>query len=181
MTASAHAAHIAYIGVGANLGDAVGQVRHAIDALGTLGPARASSLYRTEPLGDPEQPWYINAVVELVTEETPDALLEQLHALEAAGGRERHDPDDPAGSGRSRWQPRTLDLDLLLYSDRVIDSPLLRLPHPGLSERRFVLEPLAELAPQAREPRSGRTVGEILAGLEDPLRVEKLPGYTNSD
>lgn len=172
------AAATAYIGVGANLGDAVSQVRHAIDALrdlGLEGQTRASSLYRTEPLGDPDQPWYINAVVELVTDLAPELLLERLHALEAASGRRRDLESQP------RWQPRTLDLDLLLYADRVIDGPVLRLPHPGLGQRRFVLEPLAELAPYVQDPRSGRGVGEILAELEDPLRVEKLPGYTSPD
>ena len=165
----------AYIGVGANLGDAVSEVRHAIDALGSLGVTRSSSLYRTEPLGDPGQPWYINAVVELRTSYPPEDLLDELHALEAAAGRDR------SQAGRGRWEPRTLDLDLLLYADRITEGPGLRLPHPGFAERRFVLEPLAELAPNACDPRSGRRVGELLANLQDPLRVEKLPGYTQTE
>ena len=164
--------HIAYIGVGANLGDAAAQVRHAIDALAALGLTRSSSLYRTEPLGEPDQPWYINAVVELITELQPVALLDALHRLEAAAGRQRAPQARP-------WQPRILDLDLLRFDDQVQQGPGLRLPHPGFAERRFVLEPLAELAPEARDPRSGCLVGRLLAELEDPLRVEKLPGYTN--
>ncbi len=83
----------------------------------------------------------------------------------------------PAGSpsARERRAPRELDLDLLLFGDRVIETPELVLPHPGLALRRFVLEPLAELAPDARDPRTGRSAAELLTGLDDPLRVEKLP------
>ena len=157
---------LAYIGIGANLGDAAASVRQAIAALGRLGPTRASSLYRTEPLGDPGQPWYVNAVAELLTDLEPEALLARLHELERQAGR---------ASERVRWGPRELDLDLLLYADRVVDRPALTLPHPGLARRRFVLEPLAELRPDVVDPRSQSRIRDLLAALDDPLRVEKLP------
>lgn len=158
---------VCYVGIGSNLGDPVERVRAALRSLAGLGAVRASSLYRTEPLGDPGQPWYCNAVAELATELEPVALLERLQALERAAGRRR----TPAG----RWAPRELDLDLLLWGERVIDSPGLRIPHPELHRRRFVLAPLAELAPGLRHPELGRSVGELLAGVDDRLRVEKLP------
>jgi len=156
----------AYIGLGANLGDAARQVERAIMALGDLGRVRASSLYRSEPLGDADQPWYVNAVAALDTELDAHELLARLHRLERRFGR---------APGRPRWASRELDLDLLMYGDRVCAEADLVLPHPGLAERRFVLEPLAELEPGARDPRTGRSMAELLAGLDDPLTVEKLP------
>jgi 2-amino-4-hydroxy-6-hydroxymethyldihydropteridine diphosphokinase len=140
-------------------------VRRALDDLARLGSTRASSLYRTEPLGPPGQPWYVNAVAELRTEAGPIALHARLRALERRAGR-------PAL--RCRWSPRVLDLDLLLYDERRLVTDDLEIPHPGLAHRRFVLEPLAELDPEARDPRSGRTVRDLLRTLDDPLRVEKL-------
>lgn len=156
----------AYVGIGANLGDPVAQVRWAIAQLEKLGPTQASSLYRAEPLGDPEQPWYVNAVVAHRTRKTPRALLETLLALERECGRPR---------ARARWSPRVLDLDLILHGSLVLQEPGLTVPHPGLERRRFWLEPLTELAAAAVDPRSGKTFQELLGVLADPLRVEKLP------
>jgi 2-amino-4-hydroxy-6-hydroxymethyldihydropteridine diphosphokinase len=140
-------------------------VRAAIAALGRLGPTRASSLWRSEPLGDLAQPWYVNAVVELETNDDPHALLARLRALEHAAGR----PD-----ARAKNAPRVLDLDLLLFGDELVKSVELVVPHPGLYRRGFVLAPLAELAPSLVPPGETRSVAALLRDLDDPLRVEKL-------
>jgi 2-amino-4-hydroxy-6-hydroxymethyldihydropteridine diphosphokinase len=155
----------AYVGLGANRGEPEKQVRAAIAELATWGPLRASSLWRTEPLGGDSPDWYVNAVVELETGLEPQALLTRLREVEQAFGR-------PAE--RERFSPRTLDLDLLLHGDAVVRSSVLTLPHPGLTRRRFVLAPLAELAPELVPPGETRSVALLLAHLDDPLRVEKL-------
>jgi len=146
-------------------------VRAAIAALGKLGPARASSLWHSEPLGDPDQPWYVNAVVELALAPgaEPHALLGELRALERAAGR----PD-----ARARNAPRALDLDLLLFGSAIVRTAELTVPHPGLTRRRFVLAPLAELAPALVPPGETRSVAAMLHSLDDPLRVEKLGSGT---
>ncbi len=107
----------------------------------------------------------MNAVAELETELEPEALLRELQRIERQAGR-------PAA--HARWAPRVLDLDLLLYGERVLDTPELSIPHPELCARRFVLEPLLELAPGLGDPRSGAPLVGVLATLDDPLRVEKL-------
>jgi 2-amino-4-hydroxy-6-hydroxymethyldihydropteridine diphosphokinase len=141
------------------------QVRAAIAELSRWGPLRASSLWRTEPLGAADQGWFVNAVVELEVEGSAADLLARLHALERDFGR-------PAE--RVHWAPRALDLDLLLFGDAQLASSALSVPHPGLATRRFVLAPLAELAPDLVPPGQSRSVAELLRDLDDPLRVEKL-------
>jgi 2-amino-4-hydroxy-6-hydroxymethyldihydropteridine diphosphokinase len=141
-------------------------VVRAIRELARWGPLRASSLWRTEPVGgEPGQPWYVNAVVELELGAGPFECLARLRALERAAGR----PD-----ARPRFAPRTLDLDLLLFGDAVVRSPELTVPHPGLRKRRFVLAPLAELAPSLVPPGESRSVAALLRDLDDPGRVENL-------
>lgn len=162
----------AYVGIGANLDDPAARVAWAIAELAKLGRTVASSLYRSEPLGDPAQPWYVNAVVRLETARDPQGLLADLQELERRAGRPL---------ARERWAPRVLDLDLLLHDARIVRVPGLTLPHPELHRRRFVLAPLAEIAPHARDPRSGRTVAELLRDLDDPLRVERLPVAPGGD
>ncbi len=157
----------AYVGLGANLDGPAERVAWALGELAGLGRVAASSLYRSEPLGDPGQPWYVNAVARLETAHDPRALLAALQELERRAGR-------PAE--RPRWTARVLDLDLLLYDARIVHEPGLVLPHPELHRRRFVLEPLCEIAPRALDPRSGRTAEQLLEELDDPLRVERLPG-----
>lgn len=138
----------------------------AIRELASWGPLRASSLWGTEPVGgEPGQPWYVNAVVELELGGDPFECLARLRALERAAGR----PDE-----RPRFAPRTLDLDLLLFGDAVVRSPELTVPHPGLKRRRFVLAPLAELAPALVPPGETRSVAALLRDLDDPGRVENL-------
>ncbi|MFC5610316.1 2-amino-4-hydroxy-6-hydroxymethyldihydropteridine diphosphokinase [Variovorax soli] len=132
-------AEIAYVAIGANLGDPRQAVEHAIDALGRLPQSRLvarSSLYRTAPV-DAGGPDFINAVVALETELAPLDLLARLQAIEAAAGRERP----------YRNAPRTLDLDLLIHGERALETPTLTLPHPRMGQRAFVLVPLAEIAP----------------------------------
>ncbi len=142
------------------------QVERAIDALGRLGSIRASTLYRTEPVGDAAQPWYVNAVVRIGTELPVEDLFRELRAIEREAGRPER---------RLSGASRTLDLDLLLYDRLVLDTPDLVVPHPRMWERRFVLEPLVEIAPRLLDPRSGRSAAGTLVALDDPARVEKLP------
>ena len=158
---------VAWIGIGANLGDARANVLDALERLARLPGARlvkASSLYRTAPI-DSSGDDYVNAVAALDTELDAHALLQALFAIEQAHGRERP----------YRNAPRTLDLDLLLYGDAVIDdAPALIVPHPRLHERAFVLAPLAEAAPDLVIPGRG-AVATLLAGVADQA-IEKLAG-----
>lgn len=138
----------AYVALGANLGDPAATVRAAFGALANLPDSRvsrSSSLYRTAPVGLADQPDFINAVAELQTTLAPEALLDALFDIEQRFGRIRADKNGP----------RTLDLDLLLYDDQLIDLPHLTLPHPRLHLRAFVLQPLAEIAPQLVIPGRG--------------------------
>ena len=155
---------IAYIGLGANLGNRRQAIESAIGALAALRASkvlRRSSLYRSASMGA-EGPDYLNAVVELRTALSPLALLHGLQGVEAAHGRERSTPN----------APRTLDLDLLLYGDLQVTLPTLQVPHPRLHERAFVLRPLAELAPELVVPRRGR-VGDLLSAVGDQ-RIDRL-------
>jgi 2-amino-4-hydroxy-6-hydroxymethyldihydropteridine diphosphokinase len=155
----------AYVGLGANVADPPAQIRAAIEALKQLpGTAvrRVSSLYRSEPIGFTSQPDYVNAVAELHTVLSARALLEALLDIEARHGRLRSFPN----------APRSLDLDLLLYADEVRDEPGLQLPHPRMHQRRFVLEPLCEVAPDCAIPGQG-AARDLLPGTSDQ-RVERL-------
>ncbi|MCL7713937.1 2-amino-4-hydroxy-6-hydroxymethyldihydropteridine diphosphokinase [Stenotrophomonas mori] len=151
---------VAGVGVGANLGDAPATVRAALRALAELPGCRlraASRLYRTPAWGDPDQPDFINAAAALETASSAPALLEQLLAVEQAFGRVRLPGE--------RWRPRTLDLDLLLYGDQVVDLPQLKVPHPFLHQRAFALMPLSEVLPGAVIPGRG-TLADALAAVE---------------
>ena len=125
----------AFVGLGANLGDREASIRHAASL---LGASRLSSIRETEPWGYADQPKFLNAVAEVETDLTARELLDRLLEIERELGRTREGP---------RWGPRTIDLDLLLFGDEVIDEPGLTVPHPRLAEREFVLEPLLELDP----------------------------------
>lgn len=156
----------AYIGLGSNLDDPVAQVRAGIAALAQLGHTRVetcSSFYRTAPVGLREQPDFINAVCRIRTGQAPAELMRNLLEIERMHGRSRH--GDKGG-------PRTLDLDLLLYGDRAIQTPELTVPHPRLHERAFVLYPLHEIAPDLVIPGRG-AVRELLAACAGQ-RVERL-------
>ena len=146
----------AYIGLGSNLGDREATLRRAVELLGQLEGIEVvtlSTLRETEPWGPVEQPPYLNGVVALETELGPRALLAALLEVERQLGRVR-----VAGE---RWGPRTVDLDLLLHGDAIVAEPGLHVPHPRLHERRFVLEPLAELVPAAVVPGRG-AVADLL-------------------
>lgn len=140
---------VAWIGLGSNLDDPLRQVNTGLVELDRLSQSRllaCSGLYRSAPMGPQDQPDYINAVASVETALSAEGLLEALQAIEQAHRRIRHE----------HWGPRTLDLDILLYGDKVVDTPLLNVPHPGLAERNFVLVPLAEIAPQLSVPGLGR-------------------------
>ncbi len=148
----------AYVGIGSNLGDARTQVMAAFDALGRLPQTRLiarSRLYGSKPLGDKPQGDFVNAAAGLLTQLAPERLLNEMAALEATAGR-------PAV--REHWGPRTLDLDLLVYGRERRDEPGLRLPHPGIVARNFVLYPLADIAPELRIPGAAR-VAQLAASL----------------
>jgi len=148
-----------YIGLGSNLADPLLQVERALSALGDVPETRLlrrSRLYRSAPWGRPDQPEFVNAVAGLHTELTPRELLDAVLVIERSAGRER---------GATRWGPRVLDLDILVYGDQIIDEPGLHVPHPHLHERAFVLLPLAEIAPDLVVPRLGR-VGELARRID---------------
>ena len=144
---------LAYIGLGSNLGEREALIRQAAELIGAI---RLSTIRETEPWGYAAQGPFLNAVAEIETDLRPRPLLVHLLDVERRLGRERIGP---------RWGPRTIDLDLLLYGDETVDEPGLVVPHPGLLERLFVLEPLADLVPALKIPGSG-TVSEALAGLQ---------------
>ncbi len=160
MSAMRHPPVTAFIGLGGNVGEAPSTLRSAIDQLDALPDTRlvsASKLYRTAPVGGIEQADFVNAVAQIETALPPEVLLQALFAIERAHGRDR--------SIEKRWGPRTLDLDLLLYGEDVIDIDGLTVPHPRIAERAFVLVPLVEIAPDAFIPGHGRAA-DVLAALE---------------
>jgi 2-amino-4-hydroxy-6-hydroxymethyldihydropteridine diphosphokinase len=150
----------AYIALGSNLGNRAEALSSAVGHLSSLGRLVAlSSLYETEPVGYHDQPAFLNAVVALETQLEPLPLLRGLLAIERQVGRDR--------SLGALKGPRTLDLDLLLMGDWIVAGEELTLPHPELDQRRFVLAPLAEIAPELRHPESNQTMAELLALLPD--------------
>ena len=144
---------LAYVGLGANLGDREGSIRRAAEL---IGARRLSTIIETPPWGITDQPDFLNAVAELETDLGPRPLLDRLIEVERELGRVR--------DGK-RWGPRTIDLDLLVYGDETSDVPALQLPHPRLHDRLFVLVPLAELAPDLEVPGRGR-VADLLTKLQ---------------
>lgn len=154
-----------FIAVGSNLGDPVTQAKVAIEAIKQLPKSHTvscSSLYSSTPMGPQDQPDYINAVVEIQTELTPLELLDCTQTIELEQGRVRKE---------ERWGPRTLDLDILLYGNEVMDSERLTVPHYGMKEREFVLYPLAEIAPNLTLP-CGTRLNELLSIVDkNGLRI----------
>ncbi|HJU10605.1 MAG TPA: 2-amino-4-hydroxy-6-hydroxymethyldihydropteridine diphosphokinase [Candidatus Binataceae bacterium] len=164
--------HRAFVGLGTNLGDRAANYRQAIQRISKLPETRIvrhSSIYETEPVGDAGG-LFLNGVVELETAMSPDDLMRRLLAIEHAMGRKRSVERKKIGPHRT-YQPRTIDLDLLFFDSEVIRSPSLIVPHPRLHERRFVLAPMAELAPALIHPDLNISISELLAGLKSPQRV----------
>jgi 2-amino-4-hydroxy-6-hydroxymethyldihydropteridine diphosphokinase len=150
---------IAYLGLGANLGDPRQQVLEALELLKNADEVevtRVSTFYRNPPLGPEDQPWYVNAVARVRTRLGPEELLRLLQQIEAALGRVRGE----------KWGPRLIDLDLLLYNGEMIFTPNLVVPHPEMHHRAFVLAPLAEIAPRAWHPVLLKNAEDLLAELD---------------
>jgi 2-amino-4-hydroxy-6-hydroxymethyldihydropteridine diphosphokinase len=156
---------LAYLSLGSNLGDREANLREAIAQLKDGGSLRAlSATYETQPVDLPNQPWFLNCVVEIETEKTPRELLKSALSIEAAMGRLRF---------RDKG-PRKIDIDVLLFGDRIVDEPGLQIPHPAMHQRRFVLKPLAEIAPNARHPVLDKAASELLAALAEGQIVRQV-------
>jgi len=154
-----------YLSLGSNLGDREANLRGAIRALGKLGEVAAvSSFYETEPVDVVEQPWFLNCAVALDSDRTPLEVLQEILALENEMGRFRTQDKGP----------RNIDIDILLAGDAIVGTAELTVPHPAMHERRFVLEPLAEIAPGAMHPRLRKKISELLADLPPGPMVRRL-------
>jgi 2-amino-4-hydroxy-6-hydroxymethyldihydropteridine diphosphokinase len=145
-----------YLSLGANIGDRRGQIAAATAKLGKLGTITAtSSLFETEPMEMPRQPWFLNCAVALETELMPKQLMKAILGIEKEMGRRRTQPKGP----------RSIDIDILLFGNSVVDAAGLTIPHPAMHERRFVLAPLAEIAPGALHPVLKKTISELRDAL----------------
>jgi 2-amino-4-hydroxy-6-hydroxymethyldihydropteridine diphosphokinase len=161
--------HRIYIGIGSNLGDRRANHLEAIERVGQIPDTkvvRASSLYESEPLGNAKT-WFVNSAIEIETELGAEALLKRLRAIEDAMGRKRV-------KGK-RWGSRIIDLDILFYGSTVVRKRTLKVPHPEVANRRFVLLPLSELAPQLVHPVHQVTVSDLLASVKDPKKIVLMP------
>ena len=147
-----------YLGIGSNVGDREANLREALERLEAAGirVARRSSIYETEPRDLRDQPWFLNAVVEVETDLFPLQLFAHIQNVEREMGRRRLTPKGP----------RNIDIDILFYGRSVIDTADLQVPHPRIAQRRFVLEPFSEIASEFRHPVSGKTAREMLAAIE---------------
>lgn len=157
---------IVYLSLGSNLGDRVANLNEAISRIASFGDVQAvSSFYETEPVEHTAQPWFLNCAVKLDTEKMPQQLLAAVLDLEQQMGRRRAQPKSP----------RTIDIDVLLFGNSIIEAKNLVVPHPALHQRRFVLEPMTEIAPEARHPVFKRTMRELRDALppgQSVIRVE---------
>jgi len=158
---------LAYLSLGSNVGDRSANLQLAIDRLAKAGVLRAvSSFYETEPVELLAQPWFVNCVVALETSQSPQELLKTVLTIEEEMGRVRLKDKGP----------RVIDIDIVLFGDRVVDEPGLKIPHPAMVGRRFVLEPLAEIAPDTLHPTRGKTANQLLAALAMGQAIRPLTG-----
>jgi 2-amino-4-hydroxy-6-hydroxymethyldihydropteridine diphosphokinase len=149
-------AAIAYLSLGSNIADREAHLRAAIAQLASAGRVmRVSSFYETEPVEFTDQAWFLNCAVALETSAAPAELMQLLLEIEQSMGRQR----------LQKKGPRTIDIDILLFGDQVVNTAELTIPHPAMAARRFVLEPMAEIAPEARHPVLKKTIRELLDGL----------------
>jgi len=159
-----------YLSLGSNLGD---RERHLLDAIARLETkgriVSVSSFYETEPVEFTDQAWFLNCAVALETTATPEQLMSAILQIEQQMGRQR----------LQRKGPRIIDIDILLFGDTILDSPAVTIPHPATHERRFVLEPLAEIAPEARHPLLKKTVQELLEALPAGQIVRRVVDKAN--
>ena len=156
---------LVYLSLGSNVGDRQANLHRAISHLGTIGKIQAtSSFYETEPVEFAAQPWFLNCAVALETEKMPKQLLSSIAQIEQEMGRRRE----------QKKGPRTIDIDILLFGSSVINTKDLIIPHPGLHERRFVLEPLSEIAPGQRHPVLKCTIRELRDALPPGQSVHKV-------
>jgi len=154
-----------YLSLGSNVGDRAAQLRNAIARLDAAGRVVAqSSLYETEPVEFTEQPWFLNCAVALETYTTPQQLMTTILAIEEEMGRKRV----------QKKGPRTLDIDILLFGNMIVKSKRLTIPHPAMQHRRFVLEPLAEIAPEAVHPVFNKTIRELRDALPEGQSVRRV-------
>ena len=153
-----------YVSLGSNLGDRFQHLRKAIkrmEEVNRISIKKVSSVYESEPVGYKNQRWFLNLVLEIQTSFDPFPLLEHLLAIEDKMGREREE----------KWGPRNIDLDLLLYDNRIVNSDRLSIPHPQMHQRRFALIPLAQIAPQLIHPLQKKSIEELLESCEDKSTV----------
>jgi len=154
-----------YLSLGSNVGDREDHLRGAITRLESIARViSVSSFYETEPMEVTNQPWFLNCAVKVETTKMPKQLMAAVLEIEQEMGRLR----------TMKKGPRTIDIDILLFGDAVVDSPEVTIPHPAMHERRFVLEPLAEIAPEARHPVFKKTVSEMLDALPGGQTVRKV-------
>ena len=159
--------NLVYLSLGSNLGDRESNLREAIQRLKAQGQVvSVSSFYETEPVEFTQQAWFLNCAVSLRTDESPSHLMARLLQIERGMGRQR----------LQKKGPRIIDIDILLFGDQVADTPELTIPHPAMAQRRFVLEPLAEIARDLRHPILKKTIRELLEELPPGQAVRKLNG-----